>query len=57
MSTGDEGENNIILSGLAGLVYKRENSKYKLNLLHIQNGQSVGGYFNQEASQAGAGGV
>ena len=56
LSTGDEGENNIILSGLAGLVYKRENSKYKLNLLHIQNGQSVGGYFNQEASQAGAGG-
>ena len=30
LSTGDEGENNIILSGLAGLVYKRENSKYKL---------------------------
>ena len=56
LSTGDEGENNIILSGLAGLVYKRENSKYKLNLLHIQNGESVGGYFNQEASQAGAGG-
>ena len=45
LSTGDEGENNIILSGLAGLVYKRENSKYKLNLLHIQNGESVGGYF------------
>ena len=56
LSSGDEGENNIILSGLAGLVYKRENSKYKLNLLHIQNGESVGGYFNQEASQAGAGG-
>lgn len=56
LSTGDEGENNIILSGLAGLVYKRENSKYKLNVLHIQNGESVGGYFNQEASQAGAGG-
>ena len=56
LSKGDEGENNIILSGLAGLVYKRENSKYKLNLLHIQNGESVGGYFNQEASQAGAGG-
>ena len=56
LSTGDEGENNIILSGLAGLVYKRENSKYKLNLLHIQNGESVGGFFNQEASQGGAGG-
>ena len=56
LSSGDEGENNIILSGLAGLVYKRENSKYKLNLLHIQNSESVGGYFNQEASQAGAGG-
>ena len=24
LSTGDEGENNIILSGLAGLVYKRK---------------------------------
>ena len=56
LSTGDEGENNIILSGLAGLVYKKENSKYKLNMLHIQNGESVGGFFNQEASQGGAGG-
>ena len=56
LSTGDEGENNIILSGLAGLVYKRENSKYKLNMLHIQNGESVGGFFNQQASQGGAGG-
>ena len=56
LSIGDEGENNIILSGLAGLVYKRENSKYKLNMLHIQNGESVGGFFNQEASQGGAGG-
>jgi len=56
LSSGDEGVNNIILSGLAGLVYKRENSKYKFNLLHIQNGESVGGFFNQEASQGGAGG-
>ena len=39
LSIGDQGSNNVILNALAGLVYKRERSKYKFNILHIQNGE------------------
>ena len=56
ITTGSEGINNVILNGLAGLVYKRENSKYKLNLLHIQNGESSAGLYDQQLAE-GAGGT
>jgi len=56
VTSGSEGINNIILNGLAGLVYKRENSKYKLNLLHIQNGESSAGLYDQLFAE-GAGGT
>jgi len=46
--SGNIGSNNIILSGLLGLSYKTEFSKYKINLLHIQNGESRSGDFRQE---------
>ncbi len=37
---GERGENNVLISALGGLSYKTDRSKYKLNVLHIQNGES-----------------
>ena len=54
-SNGIEGKSNILLSTLAGIVYKREQAKYKLNFLHMQNGESTAGLYNQEIAQAGGG--
>ncbi|OUS01382.1 TonB-dependent receptor [Flavobacteriales bacterium 33_180_T64] len=55
-SNGSEGINNIILNGMLGLTYKTDKAKYKVNLLHIQNGESSAGLFNQVISQDGVGG-
>lgn len=56
-SRGSEGINTVILNGLVGVVYKTEYSKYKINALHIQNGESTAGFFNQVISQDGTGGA
>ncbi|MFC4722589.1 TonB-dependent receptor domain-containing protein [Geojedonia litorea] len=56
-SRGSEGINNIILNGLAGVVFKTDLSKYKVNFLHIQNGESSAGVFDQIISQDGTGGA
>lgn len=45
---GDIGINNIILSGLGGLSYRTDQSKFKLTLMHIQNGEKKAGRFRQE---------
>lgn len=55
-SRGSEGINNVILNGMLGLAYKTDKSKYKVNLLHIQNGESTAGFFDQVISQDGTGG-
>lgn len=55
-SSGSEGINNIIVNGLAGISYKTDKSKYRFNILHIQNGESTAGFFNQSISQDGNGG-
>ncbi len=44
---GRIGSNNVLVSGLLGTSLKTERSKYKLNLLHLQNGQSTAGVFSQ----------
>ena len=44
---GTIGGENIIASGLLGLTYKTDNSKYRINTLHIQNGESTSGRFRQ----------
>lgn len=44
---GDLGVNNVLLTGLAGVALKTEKSKYKLNILHIQNGESNASILNQ----------
>ncbi|WP_298899507.1 TonB-dependent receptor [uncultured Psychroserpens sp.] len=55
-SRGSEGINNVILNGMLGLTYKTDKSKYKANFLHIQNGESTAGFFEQDISQDGVGG-
>ena len=45
---GEAGANNVLISGIAGLSYKTDNSKYKLNFLHVQNGESRASIFNQQ---------
>ena len=54
-SEGVEGKNTVLLSSLAGMVYKRDNSKYKVNFLHIQNGESSAGLYDQQIAQAAGG--
>lgn len=46
LQSGDIGINTALLSALAGLSLKTENSKYKFNFLHIQNGESRNAFFN-----------
>ena len=43
---GDLGGRNVLLSGMVGLNYKTGSSKYTLNLLHIQNGESRAAIYN-----------
>jgi TonB-dependent receptor len=56
-SRGSEGINNIVLNGMAGIAYKTEKSKFKVNVLHVQNGESTAGFFDQTISQDGTGGA
>lgn len=55
-SKGSEGINNVILNGMLGLTYKTDLSKYKVNFLHIQNGESSAGFYDQIISQDAVGG-
>ncbi len=45
-SEGVMGERSILVGGLAGLAYKTGNSKYRLNFMHLQNGESRAGQFD-----------
>ena len=44
---GPLGKNTVILSAMTGVSYKTDMSKYKVNILHIQNGESSAGIFDQ----------
>lgn len=48
---GNLGEKNVVLSSLVGLSFKTELSKYKINVMHIQNGESSAGLFEQELNE------
>lgn len=51
LQTGSFGVNNVLLSGMAGFAIKTVNSKFILNALHLQNGESKAGvfdYFNDD---------
>jgi Outer membrane receptor proteins, mostly Fe transport len=51
---GDYGVNNVLVGGLAGIAMKTDNSKYKLNLMHLQNGESKAGEFDFVNTNLGA---
>ncbi len=42
---GTLGVNNIILNALGGITFKTKKSKYKINILHIRNGEKSAGTF------------
>lgn len=44
---GELGNNNVLISGMAGLSLKTSKSKYQLTGLHIQNGESQASIFRQ----------
>jgi len=44
--TGQMGEHNVLLGGLAGLAYKTKLSKLRMMLLVLQNGESRAGIFD-----------
>ncbi len=51
---GDFGVHNVLLSGLAGFAVKTLNSKYRINFLHLQNGESKAGIFDYVGSDQGS---
>ncbi len=51
---GNYGKNNVFLSGLGGFAVKTQKSKYKLNILHLQNGESQAGIFEFKGSDQGS---
>jgi hypothetical protein len=51
---GDYSANNILIAGLAGLAMKTKQSKYIINLLHLQNGESKAGVFDYIGSDKGS---
>ncbi|MDD4226132.1 MAG: TonB-dependent receptor [Mariniphaga sp.] len=50
---GRYGVNNVLVSGLTGLAVKTKNARYRLNLLHLQSGESQAGVFNYAKSNQG----
>ncbi|NBC82672.1 MAG: TonB-dependent receptor [Bacteroidetes bacterium] len=51
---GDFGVNNVFLSGLGGIAIKTSRSKYRLYLLHLQNGESKAGIFDYRGVDQGS---
>lgn len=51
---GDLGVNNVIWSTMGGFAIKTLKSKYRINLLHIQNGQSSAAIFDFISRDQGA---
>lgn len=45
IQTGSVGERNFLLGAVGGLAYKTQHSKYRLTLMHLQNGESRAGQF------------
>ena len=51
---GNYGTHNVLLGALGGLALKSSEDKFKLNLLHIQNGESKAGNFIFRNTNLGA---
>uniref|UniRef100_UPI0032169893 TonB-dependent receptor n=1 Tax=uncultured Draconibacterium sp. TaxID=1573823 RepID=UPI0032169893 len=50
---GSYGVKSVLASGLAGLALKSKRAKYRLNFLHLQNGESQAGIFDYQKSNLG----
>lgn len=50
---GDYGVQNVLTSAMAGVAMKKDNAKYKLNVVHLQNGESKAGIFNYTETNVG----
>ena len=53
IQSGNYGVNSVLLGGIAGIALKTKASKFKLNFLHLQNGESKSGLFDYESSNLG----
>jgi hypothetical protein len=51
---GNYGVSNVLWSGLAGFAIKTMSSKYRVNLVHLQNGESKAGVFDYQGSDQGS---
>lgn len=51
---GNLGVTNVMLSTMAGIALKTKYSKYRLNILHLQNGEKRAGTFTYRNSDLGA---
>ena len=51
---GNFGVSNVLMSGLAGFAIKTNKSKYRINLMHLQNGESKAGVFDFNGSDQGS---
>lgn len=51
---GDYGSGNVMVSGLAGFALKTTRSKFRINMIHMQNGVSKAGIFDFEGSDQGS---
>ncbi|MDX1651108.1 MAG: TonB-dependent receptor [Brumimicrobium sp.] len=51
---GDFGVNNVMSSLMGGIAFKTGKSKYTLNILHLQNGESKAGIFDYSSTDQGA---
>lgn len=51
---GDYGINNVLLSAMAGFAVKTAKSKYRINLMHLQSGESQAGVFDFQGSDQGS---
>ncbi|MEM9338133.1 MAG: TonB-dependent receptor [Bacteroidota bacterium] len=51
---GDYGESSTLIGGLAGIALKLDRSKYKINFLRLQNGESRAGLFDYFGRELGS---
>ena len=51
---GNFGVNGVLLSGIGGFAVKTRTSKYRINLIHLQNGESKAGIFYYQGSDQGS---
>jgi hypothetical protein len=54
LQVGEYGVNSVLISSMAGFALKTLNSKYFINIIHLQNGESKAGIFDYDNSDQGA---